>query len=278
MEITLKKLSLTLFTTLVMLGSISSVNATVFTPTKVMKVSFNETDIDASKVTVSFEYECTYEGPFIDIIQGRIGTKIKSCGKNKMDLKIDSNGELTLPAIESFTYHRKAAEFSRYSMNLAMFYKGKTLLKTHHINSREILDFYKGEHSLNFKQFELKDFEIMYKGLNLIDSPEFKGENTMTWVAFNPESNKLIYESEMDFGKGFYSRGTFKQLANGDLAKLGKISIKPEYFPFFNGEELKVTVDVWTRRNGTGGDFVKNKIEMPLTPEAFAAFKSIEIK
>ncbi len=247
-----------------------------WTETKTLAVDFSNTDIKPEDVKVTFDYHCSYKKKYIDIIEGRIGETSKSCGDKTIDLKI-VDGKLTLPSIEQFS-HSKADTIERYVMQFKLDWKGRNLIWVS-AGQNSILNFYNESFDLSFEKFQLKDLEVTFNGINIIDSPEFNGAKTEVTTYFYVKKLAIdYYLIDTDFTRSFkWYLTTFSEINKNDPTKLGKISIMPHYHAFINKQVADVNVTVYAKDKND--QFVSaEKIEFPLTQESIDQFKSVEIK
>jgi len=241
-----------------------------------MNIDFSKTEINSQDVKVTFEYYCNYKKKFIDIIEGRIGETTKSCGEKTLELKI-VNGILTLPPIEKF-HHPKADLIERYGMQVKLDWKGRNLIWISS-GQEKIIDFYNRPFDLSFEKFGLKDLEVTFEGVNLVDSPEFNGPNTQvtTYFYVNKDYNDYRYIIDTDFTRSFkWYLTPYTTINQNDLSNLGKISIQPRYHALLNGKAIDVTLDVYAKDKFD--KFVTaEKIVLPLSQAAIDKIKTVEI-
>lgn len=253
----------------------SLVQAATFTPNKTVKLDFTKTDIEISKVKITYDYFCSYKKKYIDIINGRIGERTVSCGEKKFGLAI-TNGQIVLPGIEQFE-HAKGDDLNRYGLQIKIDYNGTNLIWISAAQKEGIENFFAREYNLTFRKFELKDLEVTYKGLNLLHAPEFNGEKTPVTTFFYIKGGRDSSFVDTDFVRSFkWYLAPFTRINEDDISKMGKISIKPHYHAFINDEELKLIVDVWAK-NKEDKFVTAKKFEIPFTQEALSDLKEVEL-
>jgi hypothetical protein len=258
-----------------LLASFSTAFAGGFTTSKTMEVNFSETDINPKDVKVTFQYWCSYKKKFLDIIEGRIGERTVSCGDAKFDLKIVDN-KLVIPGVEKFNTS-KGDDLNRYGMQIKLDYQGRNLIWISSLQSERIQNFYKRDFNLTFKKFELNDLEVSYKGLNLVNAPEFNGAATEVTTYFYVKGGKDFDIIDTDFTRSFkWYLTPYSHINKDDLSKLGKISLKPVYHAFINNEVQELNVEVYSK-NKDDKFVVAPKIEIPFTQEALDNLKEVEL-
>jgi len=255
--------------------SLAVANAGSFTSNKTMKLDFSQTDIDTSKVKITYEYYCNYTKKFLDILEGRIGERTVSCGKSSSDLQI-SNGQLIVPGIEQFK-SAKGDDLNRYGMQIKIDYNGVNLIWISAVQKESIEKFFKKDFNLTFKKFELNDLEVTFKGLNLINAPEFDGEKTPVTTYFYLKGGKDQNILDTDFTRSFkWYLTPYSYINQGDISKMGKISIAPHYHAFLNNEEANLLLQVYAKDKED--KFVSaNDITLPFTQEAISNLKEVEL-
>ncbi len=257
----------------VLIVSINSIFASTWTAEKEVKFDFSKTDINVDEVKVEFHSWCWYDKKYIDIIEGRVGRRTVSCGENKKLLSIKNNA-LTLPAVEKYN-HLKGGDLKNYTMSFKMLYRNKTLF-WFTAYSENMIKFYKADYNITFKEFELKSTELLFDGVNVINSPLFSGTNTEVGLFFySPFINNV---SDTHFRLYFKAYGSFEFLQkNGKAIEGGIIKLDKAYFPIINGQEDELTVSASARlKDGTG--FKTFKTNIPLDQNELDNLSKIELK
>lgn len=255
--------------------SMSLVQAASFTPNKTMNLDFSKSDIDVSKVKITYEYFCSYKKKYIDIIEGRIGERTVSCGEKKFSLSA-TDGQIVLPGVEQFE-HAKGNDLNRYGLQIKIDYNGTNLIWITAGQKDGIEKFFKRVFNLTFKKFELNDLEVTYKGLNLINAPEFNGEKTPVTTYFYIKGSKDQNILDTDFTRSFkWYLTPYTHINKDDVSKMGKISLTPRYHAFINDEELNLHVEVYAK-NKEDKFVVATPTVIPFTQEALSNLKEIEL-
>lgn len=272
---TLKMMSL-IIAQVVMIGFSSTALAGKWTNDQVIKMDFSATDINPNEVDIRFYVNCNYNKKYIDIIEGRIGERTVSCGSREEKLKV-TNGEIVIRGVEHFNKNSKSKDLSLYSLGIQMRHKGNILFDVYAFQEAGIKTFMNNPYNLTFKQFELKDLEITYQGINLIDHPDFSGKETPVTTYFYVKDSLKKNAPDTNFRisfKWFYT--PYSHINRNDMSKLGKISIAKAYHAFVNDEvgELQVDVGAKNKENQFVG---RELITIPFTQEAIDSLKVVEL-
>jgi hypothetical protein len=250
-------------------------SAKMLTNDKVIKLNFSETDIDVSKITIKGDLICYYKKKTFDPEHGTINNSSVPCGSKTLSLPV-INSEFVLPGIEAFK-HRKGDDLDHYSLSFQILYNGLHLVHFGVGKNDRIIKFYNNDFNLKFKKFYINNVQLLYKGINVLNAPEFNGDMTKVSLALYPNAKDYSYSFDSNLTLSFKVREKeLKDLVKNESDKLGEISLVPRYHAFINDDEG--LVDVFSYAIDKENKWVEaKKITIPFNQESINLIKEIEL-